>query len=68
MMITQFNGIYGNKINLVDDLRAGFSFQGGLFRVKNYRVLEGGFANFTKNVSYGRDGILAEKMISVYYY
>jgi hypothetical protein len=58
-MINRYNGVYNEQINLVDDLRAGFSFRPSVYRLKNYLFIEGGFGNFTRNVSYGKDGYLA---------
>lgn len=39
-----------------------------MYRLKHYRRIKGGFTNFTKNASFGQDGLFAEKMISLFYY
>jgi hypothetical protein len=58
-MINRFNGVFTDHINLVDDIRAGFAFKASIHRVNAYQIVEGGFVNFTRNVSYGKDGHLA---------
>jgi hypothetical protein len=68
VLLSQFDGVFTENITIIDDSRAGFSFKSSMFRRDNYLLVEGGFARFTRNVSYGKDGNLAEKILSLHYY
>lgn len=39
-----------------------------MYKQSNYKLINGGFPSFTRNVSFGKDGLIAEKIISLFYY
>lgn len=68
ILLKKYDGIYAENITLIDDIRVGFSFKTGMYSLNYYKFIDEGFIKFTKNASFGKDGLLAEKMISLYYH